>query len=66
LKLLASNLVIAPIMTGLYLVALGKIAGLSIQRATAVAKGRLLSTMKISLLINPLVQAYAFKVSVIN
>jgi hypothetical protein len=62
LKLLIANLCISPILIGLYLVALARISGLSLKRSVTVARNRLLATLKISWILNPLVQLYAFQV----
>jgi hypothetical protein len=61
LKLLFSNLVISPIMNGCYLVALASFAGASLPKAISIAKSRLLGMMKMSWVISPAVQIYAFK-----
>ena len=63
LKLLGANFVISPILIGLYLVALARISGLPLKKSITVARNRLLATLKISWIINPLVQIYAFQVS---
>jgi hypothetical protein len=62
LKLLYGNLIISPILTWFYLVALAKIAGNSLERATRLAKDKLYSTMKIAWTINPIAQTIAFQV----
>jgi hypothetical protein len=61
LKLLFSNFVISPIMNGLYLIALASFAGASLRKSIAIAKSRLLGMMKISWVVFPVVQMYAFK-----
>jgi peroxisomal membrane protein 2 len=61
LKLLFSNLVISPILNGCYLVALASFAGASLPKAIQLAKSKLLGMMKISWVVFPLVQMYAFK-----
>jgi peroxisomal membrane protein 2 len=61
LKLLFSNLVISPLMNACYLVAMASFAGASIGKAISIAKSRLLGMMKISWVIFPMVQTFAFK-----
>ncbi|KAI8904136.1 hypothetical protein EDD86DRAFT_233167 [Gorgonomyces haynaldii] len=61
LKLLFSNLVITPIQNAVYLFFLGLFAGANTKNALQVVKTRLLGVMKISWVISPAVQIFAFK-----
>jgi peroxisomal membrane protein 2 len=61
MKLLFSNLVISPILNGCYLVALASFAGASLPKAVQLAKSKLLGMMKISWVVFPLIQMFAFK-----
>ncbi|KAJ3257392.1 hypothetical protein HK103_004612 [Boothiomyces macroporosus] len=60
-KLLASNLIISPILNFLYLFALAGIAGANAKQALGIAQSRILGLMKISWVVFPLVQTFAFK-----
>jgi peroxisomal membrane protein 2 len=60
-KLLFSNLIINPIMNACYLFCLSSLAGANPAKAIQIVKTRLLGLMKISWLISPLAQAFAFK-----
>ena len=60
-KLLYTNLVISPILTYCYLVALAYSSGQSLKRSLQLARVKLLSTMKLAWMINPAVQIYAFQ-----
>ena len=61
MKLLFSNLVITPIQNSSYLFALGLIAGASPLKALQIVRQKLLSLMKISWVVSPLAQIFAFK-----
>ena len=60
-KLMYSNLVISPILTYWYLVALAYSSGQSLKKSIALARSKLLATMKMAWMINPTVQIYAFQ-----
>ncbi|KAI8841684.1 hypothetical protein BC829DRAFT_376539 [Chytridium lagenaria] len=60
-KLIATNLVVAPIQNSVYLFAMALIAGQNVQQAIRTVQARLLSVMKTTWLVFPLVQAFAFK-----
>lgn len=61
MKLLFSNLIITPIQNSSYLFALGLIAGASPLKALQIVRQKLLSLMKISWVVSPLAQIFAFK-----
>ncbi|KAJ3219142.1 hypothetical protein HDU67_002475 [Dinochytrium kinnereticum] len=61
LKLLASNLVVAPIQNSVYLFAMALIAGQNAQQAVKTVQARLFSVMKTTWVVFPVVQAFAFK-----
>lgn len=64
LKLIAANLIITPTLNSAYLFCLAVIAGASPLKAIAIVKKRLLGLMKVSWIISPLAQFYAFNVHV--
>ncbi|KAH6560650.1 hypothetical protein BASA62_010331 [Batrachochytrium salamandrivorans] len=61
IKLLASNLIISPIINSMNLASIAIISGASPTKAIRFVKERLLSVMKISWTVFPLVQMFAFK-----
>ncbi|KAJ3103376.1 hypothetical protein HDU97_010214 [Phlyctochytrium planicorne] len=60
-KLLASNLILAPIQNSVYLFAMGIIAGQNVAQAIKTVQTRLLSVMKTTWLVFPVIQAFAFR-----
>ncbi|KAJ3282396.1 hypothetical protein HK104_010915 [Borealophlyctis nickersoniae] len=61
LKLLVSNLVIAPIQNAVYIAAMAYIAGANTAGVIRALRTRLLGVMKITWIVFPLVQTIAFK-----
>ncbi|KAJ3113612.1 hypothetical protein HDU96_003143 [Phlyctochytrium bullatum] len=60
-KLLASNLIVAPIQNSVYLFAMALIAGQNVQTAIKTVQARLFSVMKTTWVVFPAVQAFAFR-----
>jgi peroxisomal membrane protein 2 len=61
LRLLFSNLIITPVQNSSYLFALALIAGARPKKAFQIIRSKLLSLMKISWIISPVAQMFAFQ-----